>query len=153
MTTAWVPLATITLGASAGSLTLASIPQSYRDLKLVFNWQMSGNNGVLSTYNGDTGNQARLTIYAPPGVSSTHTDREVFWAAASPTTVVTDWFDYSSTDKHKVSISRISSSVLYGYFLQRWASTSGITSIVLTPNLGLTFSAGSTFSLYGSNRL
>jgi hypothetical protein len=54
-TPTYTPLATVTLGSSASSVTFSSIPGTYRDLILIFDGTGSGTTGNLRmTFNGST---------------------------------------------------------------------------------------------------
>jgi hypothetical protein len=59
--------------------------------------------------------------------------------------------DYSATDKHKTVISRFGSAARETQATaSRWANTAALTSInFFQESGGVTFSTGSTFSLYG----
>ena len=53
-TPTYTPLATVTLGTSAASVTFSSIPATYRDLILIFDGTGSGSTGkaaVLDNFN------------------------------------------------------------------------------------------------------
>lgn len=161
MANAMVALATITLGSAASTVTFASIPATYRDLRLVS--QVLSLSGTPTAYgssirfNSDSGSNYS-TIYAYGNGASTGSGSEggttLSWGQF-PNTGGFDTFeilDYSATDKHKSTLGRSGSvSASVWMYANRWASTSAITSITLTsPDLGAdTFAAGSTFSLYG----
>ena len=150
----YVPLESIVLTNAASSVTFFNIAQSdangtYKDLVLVFAGTTSASIGILSTYNGDTSNQSRVFMYAPPGTSGTASDNEVIYAYTSQSVCTMQILDYSATDKHKTILARSdNAAVITMATAQRWASTSAISSIALTPKSGNTFGAGSTFSLY-----
>lgn len=154
------PLANITLGSTAASVTFSSISGSYKDLFLVISVKdavsagspmMVFNNDFGANYlnalgegNGSSaaaGNQTRSNfLFGGYNYNSMNTaDFNVFTA---------DILDYSATDKHKTvlidgGLAALSVAMVAG----RWANTSAITSLRLTP--ASTFAIGSTFSLYG----
>lgn len=68
MTTAWVPLATTTLGSATASVTFGSIPSGYRDLVLVMESAISSNGQMSFRFNGDTG--SNYSIVHMSGISS-----------------------------------------------------------------------------------
>lgn len=158
---AYVPLATKTLTATATSVTFSSISQAYRDLVLIAS--VSGttdNRQIKFQFNGDTAtNYPMVTMYGLTGGAATSSSSAggfngvtmgQFLVRADPkNTIQLDIFDYSSTDKHK-SISLRQDLGLYSTSstAARWANTVAITSIVVTLDSS-TFIVGSTFTLYG----
>jgi hypothetical protein len=164
---AYTALANVTLGSSAASVTFSSINQSYRDLVLVINGYASGNNGgdaVNVRFNGDSGNnynQVRMGGDGSSTFSNSAANQNVseigrFFGSissnTSPVSIIANIMDYSATDKHKTAISRSNAAMTNGLVdatCIRYASTSAITSFVLTVALGSNFVAGSSFALYG----
>lgn len=162
-TTTYTPLANITLGSSASSITFSSISQIYRDLVLVVSGTVTVN--VSSHYikfNSDSGaNYSRIWISgngtgASSSMASAQTALYPSGDARFDTTsvgmVTINVMDYSVTDKHKSVLARNGNAsganpgtdAIAG----RWASTSAITTIqvgVLSNN----FATGTTFALYG----
>lgn len=163
MTTAWVPLATTTLSSSAGSVTFGSIPSGYRDLVLVCSGTTSVNANILCHVNNDTasnyswvymrGNGSTDASGSNSSNTTILTGATAYWINASPTNTVIQFMDYSDTSKHKTVLCRNDGSTrATEATCSRWADTAAINEIDLTPTSG-TFNSGSTFSLYGSNRL
>jgi hypothetical protein len=164
MTDTYRPLATITLGSAASSVTFSSIPATYRDLVLVYAGRTTSTadgDALLGRYNGDTGSnyrQVRMGAFANTPFSNffAGTTQELARLDTSisgntrPSQGSVNFMDYSATDKHKTALSRS------GYARDlidgtgtRWASTAAITTILLTPATGANFEAGFTFNLYG----
>jgi hypothetical protein len=159
-TPTYTPLATVTLGSSASSVTFSNIPATYRDLILVMaifqssggdrntNYQVNGDSGnnynlvYMDTYGGSpssgaTSNQPSALIEYHQSVSDT-----------TPSVTVVQFMDYSATDKHKTALHRFgAASPTVGAYATRWASNSAINSILLTPNTN--YLTGSTFNLFG----
>lgn len=162
MASAQVALATITLGSAASSVTFASIPATYRDLRLVsFVPSLTGSPtaaGAFARFNSDTGGNYN-TVYAYGNGSSTGSGTEtnsttLFWGAFPAAGGIDHWdiLDYAQTDKHKSAIGRADGNGASTWmYAGRWASTSAITSITLTsPDSGSDqFGIGTTFALYG----
>jgi hypothetical protein len=153
-TPTYTPLATVTLGSSASSVSFASIPASYRDLIVVGDYTGSTVALVLMTFNGDSSNLSAVEMGANSGsgvFSGTATNIN-FGAiyGSNKMTLITQIMDYSATDKHKTVLRRGNNAQQseLNAAAGRWASTAAITSIALTCNSG-TFSSGSTFNLYG----
>ena len=165
MAAAMVALATTTLGSAASSVTFGSIPATYRDLRIVIWADMtSGAEQMRMRLNGDStysnysgvgmAGQGTSAISATWSGSSGYGEGarvqyQAFQQASTSAVVTTiDIFDYS-TDKHKTSLVRASKAAggVDGV-ATRWASTSAVTSVLLDMFSG-SFTAGSTFSLYG----
>lgn len=161
MATAITPLANITLGSSAATVSFTSISGSYRDLLLVSSVTgLAGSPvsaGAFARFNSDSGSNYS-TVYMYGNGSSTGSGTEatttLFWGAfpAAGGNHLFQILDYSATDKHKSVLGRANGNGASVWaHAGRWASTAAITSIVLTaPDYGTqTFNAGSTFMLYG----
>ena len=163
-TATYTPLATVTLGTSSSTITLSSIPASYRDLRIVFSaLGTSNDSSVEMRFNGDTGsNYSQVYLLATNGGVATgvYTPTLHYFyigqglstsSIYNPATI--DLMDYSATDKHKTSLIRSNgrqndTNASVTFLAGRWANTAAITSIVF----GLTggsFATGTTVSLYG----
>ena len=161
-TPTYTPLANITLGSSAASVTFSSISQAYRDLVLVYEGRNTfANSGIVVRLNGDSAsNYTWVVAYGDGSItgsgSGTDTSLILSAGAASSTTVnanfIMNIMDYSATNKHKSVLSR-ENQITATYpdtsmYAQRWASTSAVTSISLSYQGG-NIVAGSTLALYG----
>ena len=156
-TPTYTPLATVTLGSSASSVTFSSIPATYRDLILVMNGSSSsGFGGALVRFNADSGsNYNDVLMYGYGGGTfgsesrANQTSGQIGVTSDTISTFVVQVLDCSATDKHKTFLSR--EGFASGETLAtagRWANTSAITSLQVF-YASRTFSAGHTFSLYG----
>jgi hypothetical protein len=159
MADAMVALATITLGSTATSVSFASIPSTFRDLRLiVVGTQTTTGNGSYLRFNSDS--TTSYSFVSAEGNGSVRTsygweDTYMYFAAAYnsgdttvPSVEIIDIFDYAQ-DKHKTAIARISSparEVAMG--ASRWYKTAAINSILVSGQF-TSFKAGTTFSLYG----
>jgi hypothetical protein len=167
-TMTYTPLANLTLGSSAASVTFSSIPATYRDLIVVLNIRSthSGDEDyALMRFNGDTGSNYSYVFMNGSGAaatsgtasSSTFINDSNFAANSATANVFTPAViniqDYSATDKHKTTISRSNSTTASGQVSAtagRWANTAAITSVAFTCfQSGASYASGSTFSLYG----
>ena len=159
MTTAWVPLATTTLGATAASVTFSSIPADYRDLVLVIGGKATGNENAELRFNGDSGsNYTNIRAIGTGGstVSDSATATSTQRAArigSGQSTVIMQIMDYSATDKHKTVLTRsMQSTDAVHMGAARWANTSAITSVEVFVSANA-YDTGTAMSLYGSNKL
>lgn len=156
---AYVPLATKTLTATATTVTFSSISQVYRDLVLVATPMTSASNNVWFRINGDASSTYESMYMLGQGTSGlSGINSSVTYAdisgGSTPTSTVRaqikiDLIDYSATDKHKTFLRR-SDQDADGTVasVQRWPSFAAITSLTLLPQSG-NFVIGSTFTLYG----
>jgi hypothetical protein len=162
-TPTYTPLATVTLGSSASSVTFSNIPATYRDLILVSATTNSntGAQDAFLRYNGDTGSNYNL-VYADisnngniisSSLSSVNYQYHFYNYSGTSSTIntcIVQLMDYSATDKHKTVLHRFgSANNMIGMYASRWASTAAINSVQLYTFGGPTFQTGSTFSLYG----
>jgi hypothetical protein len=161
-TATYTPLATVTLGSSASSVTFSSIPATYRDLILVCSEMKttSSTASVFMRFNGATSDYSTVLMRGNGSdtVSSNNggvTDRLFATASAEPTTsnasnAIVQIMDYSATDKHKTILSRSNNaSDATEANAGRYASTTAITSVQVGMDLGLSFATGSRFDIYG----
>jgi hypothetical protein len=151
-TPTYTPLATVTLGSSAASVTFSSIPATYRDLILIVNGTASAGQNIKGIFNSDStaSNYSRVTAYGDGSstASGSANDNSFLYFQTSQSIITCQVMDYSATDKHKSVLVRTSNSSLAEMTAARWANTAAITSFQILTTTG-TFSTGTTFSLYG----
>jgi hypothetical protein len=153
-TPTYTALATVTLGASAASVTFSSIPATYRDLVLVANYFGTSNSYTSIRVNGlTTGIYNRVVMYTPTLSASVANATSMDSGEVSTSARTFDiyhFMDYSATDKHKSMLFRTndSNTAVLSAQAGRIATTDAITSILIFPNSG-SYAATSTFSLYG----
>lgn len=159
MPSALIPLANITLGSSASTVTFSSISGSYRDLMLVCSFTTGSSTYGQMRINSDTGSNYYMidmsgaTTYGV--TTNSYTDTR-FWSqitSADASTSNRVWqiniLDYVATDKHKPVLFRYSGGTDWSNAMAgRYASTSAITSVQFYLASG-TFNTGSSFALYG----
>lgn len=154
------PIATITLTASAGSVTFSSIPQTYTDLVLIANPCSTGTAqpDVYMQVNGSSTSYSRTRAGGNGStVFSTNITGEGFWVlgpmeqAVGSTTNICNLMNYSNTTTYKVMLNRSTDAAIATQaMIQLWSNTSAISSIYLYPEPSKgSFAAGSTFTLYG----
>jgi len=149
----YTPLATVTLGTTAASVTFSSIPATYRDLIFVIQGGLSSIDNILSRYNGDTGSNYSFVLMRGNGSNAASSSGTLssapVWYTGNPQNgmAIIQIMDYSATDKHKTALVRDdTNNNTTNAMATRWANTNAITSIQLFTG---TFNAGFTFSLYG----
>lgn len=155
-TPTYTPLANITLGSSAASVTFSSISQAYRDLVLVVQSGTTGGADMSIRLNSDSGsnyNWVQMYGNGSTATSNSFSAQNHFFDYGTPTTVAAmmtmQLQDYSATDKHKSVLARRDwAAGLTLASAGRWASTSAVTALQVYAFSG-SFIAGSTFALYG----
>jgi hypothetical protein len=156
-TPTYVPMATVTLGGTASSVTFSSIPATYRDLIVVVEGKSGTTTAVNIAFrpNSDSSNASRVFMFGNGSTTTSGTNTDALFITTLPASTankalsISNFMDYSATDKHKTIIQRNSNAEgIVSASALRWASTSAITSlvcIVATESIG----AGTTFNLYG----
>jgi hypothetical protein len=162
---AYDALASVTLSATASSIVFAGIPSGYKHLQIRGIVKLSSINSILMRFNGDsTTNYSRHGLYGDgtsPGsfnsasVSAVGISQALGISASTNiySGLIVDILDYASITKNKTV------RILSGYDANgsgaieldssAWYSTSAITSMTLVGQSGETFSANSSFALYG----
>lgn len=158
MPTAITPLANITLGSAAASVTFSSISGSYRDLYLVSQIGNTTNNDIRISFNGDNAGSNYSMVYGAGDGSSTFSNTDSSYAYVrtslaypyndNASVLLVNVMDYTATDKHKTGLLRIGGTRGVQMESFRWASTAVITSLNITASAG-NLTSGSTFALYG----
>jgi hypothetical protein len=158
-TPTYTPLANVTLGSAASSVTFGSIPATYRDLICVVVAEGSTTLQGRIRLNGDTGSNYNYQRMSGSGSSATaasatgQTSGFVSAIAQATTTGALQMniniMDYSATNKHTTIISRADQAANgTEAFANRWANTAAVTSVQILTSTG-NWAAGSTFALYG----
>ena len=157
-TPTYTPLANVTLGSTTSSVTFSSIPATYRDLVVVINGGItSGAEAMSMRFNGDSGSNYHYVLANGNGsTAGAFTVSPTIFARlgsiyTGSNSFVASVMDYSATDKHKTVLARGNSSANAVFMVaSRWANAAAITYMILSPDTGsATFTAGSTFALYG----
>jgi hypothetical protein len=158
-TATYTPLATVTLGGTASSVTFSSIPATYRDLVVVFLGAGSTNLEGRIRLNSDTGSNYNYVRMSGSGSAATaasaasQTSGFVSAIAKATTTGALQMniniMDYSATDKHTTIISRADQAANGSEaFANRWANTAAVTSVQILTSTG-NWAIGTTVNLYG----
>lgn len=160
-TTTYTPLANVTLGSTAATVTFSSISQSYRDLVFVCNLQGTTTNDVKLRVNGlTTGIYFGVSMYGNGSVAGSYVisntatslgTEGVTATSGNYSAKIVNIFDYSASDKHHPVLVRTNTLVDANgatAVAGRIADTAAITSVQFLFESG-SFAAGSTFALYG----
>ncbi len=152
-TATYTPLANITLGSSASSVTFSNIPNTYRDLVLVVNGTAGPTNDIKLNFNGSTSGYSWVAMFGqasgPVSNSGSLSYANIHYcASADRYSIITNIMDYSDTNKYKQILNRSGQSAQVFATTNRWENTNAITSIALAPQTG-TFASNSVFELYG----
>ena len=158
-------IATVTASGSATTITFSSIPSTYQHLQVrgVGSSTSSGGYCVLNI-NGDSGSNYKQHWLqgdgsgTGSGVGSSATSIDLYSTASNTANIqaafVIDILDYANTNKYK-TIRGLSGNDVNGadgaisLATGNWRSTSAITRIDLTDELGYNFVQYSSFALYG----
>jgi hypothetical protein len=161
-TLTYTPLANITLSSTAASVTFSSISQAYRDLVLVMRGTAStGQLTCIITLNGDTSGSYAYVVAGGNGTSANNVQASGntgMWlgqlnafinGSTSSWNAVSNFMDYSATDKQKFVLTRENEVGLGSdMYAHRWINTSAITTINVATN-SQAWGVGSSFALYG----
>jgi hypothetical protein len=160
MAATYTPIASITLGATATSVTFSSIPSTYTDLVLIVSADAtSGGQNLYLSFNSDTSTTYSRTFLYGNGSSAVSARNTLqpaiplseFGGANSGSYSIANIMNYANTTTYKTVIHRGGlagniSAVTAGL----WPSTAAITSLNCSPTgQPNTWVVGSTFNLYG----
>jgi hypothetical protein len=146
---------------TGASVTIGSIPSTYKDLQLVIrNFKPANDAGdIRARFNADTNTRYQTEQYAPSVTNKTFSGDKIFLSESNDNSVATglivlDIYDYANTVTWKMAHSRgivvdyltttSFSFTSYGHFYNQ---TDAISSIVLFPSAG-NFTSGTAY-LYG----
>jgi hypothetical protein len=164
MATTYEPIATTTLGSSAASITLSSIPATYTDLRLVCTALSATGGDTLSCYfNGTTGTTlyswTRLVGTGTSATTANQTDSDVLLIGATSGQLSTTIPILSTVDILSYAGSAFKTSLItdssdkngdgrVASYVGLWRNTSAITSIVIK-GTSYNLASGTTATLYG----
>jgi hypothetical protein len=169
---AYDSLATVTLSASASSITFAGIPSGYKHLQVRMisrtNLAALGFASLTMKFNGDAGSSYSWHRMWGNGSSAnagaTAPDTSMLFAVTSAnsntanefSTAVVDVLDYASVNKNKTIRSLTGgddntggANGYIGLHSGLWMNTSAVSSILIEPGAGQSFLAYSQFALFG----
>ena len=165
MAATYTPIASITLGATAASVTFSSIPSTYTDLIVTGQIIGAAQDNLVLRFNSDTGsNYSHTTLWSNGStVASLRRTNATYsyiigegllpTAANTFASISININNYANTTTNKTLLARSGTnnatypeiSLLTGL----WRSTAAITSVSLITPSGSYLATGSTFNLYG----
>ena len=148
-TNTYVPLATVTLTGNDSQILFSSIPNTYRDLVIVFDASSTGGENMTPTLNGSSSDFSWVQM-SYGNSSGTGTNNSIGAIYTGGTVGRLEFLDYAQTNKHKTFFVTTSGNTGDNRLLAcRWGTTIAINSIGLSIRLGYSWTTGSVFSLYG----
>ena len=148
-TPTYVHLATVTLTGNDSQILFSSIPNTYRDLVIVFDVSATSGENLTPTLNGSGSNFSWVQLsYGDSSGAGTNNSIGAIYPGGTIGRL--EFLDYAQTNKHKTFFVTTSGNTGDNRLLaSRWASTNAINSIGLSIRLGHSWTMGSVFSLYG----
>jgi len=157
----YVAIATNTLGSTASSVTFSSIPATYTDLVAVVNASVTaGGVNLCLNINGDT-----TATYSETYVTGNGSAAESARLNATETTFKIPYYGYMTTSPgvYTINIMNYANTTTYKTILARannaanglsamaglWRATPAAINQLVFTTASSTFTAGSTFTLYG----
>jgi len=165
-TATYVPIATQTLSTAASSITFSSIPSTYTDLRIVIVGTTSSSSVNLNIqFNGETGASATTysftSITGNGSAAASHNATNTWswvptWVTGLQTSIPTfytiDIFSYAGST-YKTGLMTTSTDINGSGSVERsvglYRNTSSITSLSFTQTGSVTYSAGTTATLWG----
>lgn len=158
----YTPIATTTLGSNQASYTFNSIPNTYTDLILVVNGQVSSNVSLACQINGDTASNYNVTEFFGDGTTASafrqSNNAQITVASigaqinsGSQWVSIIQFVNYSNTTSHKTVLGRTSATATgVNGIAGLYRSNSAISSLKFMGYAGSSgFTTGTTFTLYG----
>lgn len=156
-TNTYIALAEITLESASASVTFASIPNTYRDLILIGNFELTGSAGTRLRVNNNSS-----SIYYQRGIKGSSAGNEAenlviagntLNPSSSPVTALSTYkmhfLDYSATNKSKTILMRNNiGGIVTEFSSALWNSSSAINEINIYQDTQQ-YAIGSTFTLFG----
>lgn len=150
-------LAAVTLQSASSQVTFNGIPSIYRDLIVVIAGTSSSAQGARMTINSDS--SAAYNTVRMYGIGSGSGTTNAFGGGTfgyigdmfpSQTSLIIQLTDASASNKHKSWVYRMDNAANYTMVgAARYESNTAISSLRFELNNAATYSAGTTFSIYG----
>ena len=158
MPATYEPIASVTLGSAASTFSFTSIPATFSDLILVGNWRANGAASMEIRANSDSGSNYSMTYLFGNGSAASSSrvsndtllNTNIYGAANGDISAVIQFMAYANTSVFKtILFAGGSAGLILGRHVGLWRSTAAINSLSFSIFSGVTYSAASTFSLYG----
>jgi len=151
-TTTYEVIQSVTLASSASGIVFSSIPDTFRDLRIVFDGTTDG--GIRVQLNNDAGGNYQTTAFGASGSGTSQANEAAgfaqpsYWANFNTRGIlILDFFDYAQTDKHTSFLARGNGSWVVAS-INRWANTAKVNNISVQDS-NASMGAGSTMTLFG----
>jgi hypothetical protein len=153
----YTPIATNTVsGSSTTRVTFSSISGSYTDLVLVANINASAGFSILQVNNDSSAIYSRTWVYgngtsalSSRGTGMTGLDLKPDSTSSVFAPTIVHIMNYSNSTTFKTMLLRQSQSTEVAAYVGLWRSTAAINRVDVLMSGANTFTAGSTFTLYG----
>ena len=151
-------IASTTLGSNSATFSFSSIQADYTDLVLVGNWKASNAASMEIRVNSDTGSNYSMTFLLGRestagsfrASNNTLLNTNIYGAANGDVVGFFHFMSYANTNVYKTILcGGGSAGQIVGRHVGLWRSTAAINSLSFSIFSGVTYTAGSTFSLYG----
>jgi hypothetical protein len=155
MPATYEPIQTQTVGTAVASVTFSSIPQTYTDLVLVVDADLTtGGHDLRLRFNSDTGtNYSRTVLYNGASTRNSNSNNIItpsFGGSNSGSYCIINIMNYTNTTTYKTTIQRGGYvSAIDSATAGNWRNTAAITAIECGNTGSTTWVVGSTFTLYG----
>jgi hypothetical protein len=152
----YVPIATANGTGSSGTIDFTSVPSTYTDLILIWNYQNSTNPGsIYLTFNNDTGTNYSGTYMDTNGPRSYRVTNQTGIECGYGTPSGSEFWqekiqimNYSNTTTYKTALGTENQGVgTVSKWVSLWRNTAAINRVTITA--ATNFVTGSTFTLYG----
>lgn len=158
MAVTYEPIASVTLGSAVATFSFTAIPATFTDLILVGNWKASGAASMEITINSDSSTNYSITYMSGNGSTASSAralngnfiNSNIYGPTNNDVVGEISFMSYANTSIYKtVLLSGGSANQIVNRHVALWRSTAAINSLSFSIFSGVTYSTGSTFSLYG----
>lgn len=161
----YTPIATTTLGSATPSITFSSISGSYTDLILIIAGTVDSNGGaVITTFNGDTGNNYSFTFLSGTGTTAASSRQankpyatfnwNTGFSSTQQCNGIMQIQNYSNSTTYKTALARSNNANGSSFMgtevvVNLWRNTNAINSLSVIAGGGANLNAGFIATLYG----
>lgn len=158
MAQTYTPIKSYALTSPQATVEFANIPATYTDLVISVSAGATADNPVSIKLNNDSSGIYSTTVLYSDGSSTAsykeanQSTQNIMYLQATPSTNTINIQNYANTTTNKTILTRGGSSGYVRASVVMWdwiAGSAAITTVALTVGGSSTFTAGSTFTLYG----